>query len=188
MTTTVYPPEEYWKSVSYKPEPGYFSSQVKAARRLLFDRAEILALDIGLGLGKSARVMEQAGFTVHGIEPSEPFYRKALELLGGDNERYRLASIEDTQFSDGYFDFVTFGAVLEHIYDPAAALAKAFKWVRPGGIVHAEVPSSDHLIARLINTYYRFIGSANSTVKSPRGRCYWQDQTFALGSAMLQSR
>ncbi len=111
--------------------------------------------------------MEQAGFTVHGIEPSEPFYRKALEQLGGDTERYRLAYIEDAQFSGGYFDFDTFGAVLEHINDPAAALEKAFKSLRPGRIVHAEVPSSDHRIARLINTYYRLLGSNFVTNISP---------------------
>lgn len=161
------PPEEYWNSASFSPEPGYFLHQVTAARRLLGDKQAIRALDIGIGLGKAARVMEQAGFTVHGIEPSEPFYRKALEQLGGDNERYQLISIEDAQFCSDHFDFVTFGAVLEHIYDPAAALAKAFKWVRPGGIVHAEVPSSDHLIGRLINTYYRLIGSNFVTNISP---------------------
>jgi hypothetical protein len=41
------------------------------------------------------------------------------------------------------------------------------KWLRPGGIWYAEVPSADHLIAKVINTYFRLIGVSFVTNLSP---------------------
>ncbi|MGE3992256.1 class I SAM-dependent methyltransferase [Pseudorhodoplanes sp.] len=161
------PPESYWKSVSYEPSPGYFSRQVTAAKRLLGDRSSIKALDIGLGLGKAARVMRDAGFDVHGIEPSRPFFEKAVEQLGDNSGRFQLASIEEADFPPGTFDFVTFGAVLEHLYNPAKSIAKAMGWLRVGGIVHAEIPSTRHLASLIINTYYRALGTSYVTNTSP---------------------
>lgn len=181
------PPEEYWNNVSFEVPSGYFNRQVVAARELLTDSPKIRALDIGLGLGKAAKVMQQAGFDVYGIEPSEPFYRKTLELLGGDSDRYRLGSIEETDFPEGSFDFITFGAVLEHIYDPDSALKKALHWLRPGGILHAEVPNSNHLISLLINVYYKFAGTTFVTNTSPMHTPYHLYE-FALTSFQLNGR
>lgn len=161
------PPELYWKNVSVDPEPGYFSLQVETAKRLLSFQPGMKALDIGVGLGKATRVMREAGFDVFGIEPSEPFHAKAIELLGVQERRVQLASVEEAEFEEGVFDFVTFGAVLEHLYDPSKAIAKAMRWLRPGGIVHAEVPSSNHLVSKILNFYYRMIGTSFVTNVSP---------------------
>jgi SAM-dependent methyltransferase len=161
------PPESYWKNVDYNPAPGYFGRQIETAKRLLDFRSDIKAIDVGIGLGKAARVMREAGFDVFGLEPSEPFYRKAMELLGADDRRFQLAAMEDAEFEAGGFDFVTFGAVLEHLYDPDAALAKAMRWLRSGGVAHAEIPNSRHLVGRLINAYYRLLGTGFVTNISP---------------------
>ena len=161
------PPESYWNTVEYDPEPGYFQRQIDTAKELLPFRTGMRALDIGLGLGKAARVMRASGFAVEGFEPSPPFYAKAVELLGGSAEGFQLASMETAEFAPGSFDFVTFGAVLEHLSDPDAALAKAMLWLRPGGIVHAEIPNRNHLVSRLLNLYYRMIGTSFVTNTSP---------------------
>ena len=84
-----------------------------------------------------------------------------------DRERLQLAAVEDAEFPDESFDFITFGAVLEHIYDPSAVLGRALKWLKPGGIIQAEVPSSKHLMARLINFYFRLRGTNYVTDISP---------------------
>jgi 2-polyprenyl-3-methyl-5-hydroxy-6-metoxy-1,4-benzoquinol methylase len=160
------PPELYWKNVKFDPEPGYFGRQVKTAKRLLDFQPGMKALDIGVGLGKATRVMSEAGFDVFGIEPSEPFHRKAIEL-GVNEKRVQLVSVEDGEFEEGAFDFVTFGAVLEHLYDPSRALEKAMHWLRPGGIIQVEVPNSNHLITRIINAYNRVIGTNFVTNISP---------------------
>lgn len=161
------PPDAYWRDVNYDPAPGYFSRQIDAAKELLKFKPGMKAIDIGIGLGKAARVMRDAGFDVYGIEPSEPFYKKALELLGGDTERYKFATVESAEFEESAFDFVTFGAVLEHLYDPSAALAKAVSWLKPGGVIHAEIPNSRHLVSKLLNAAYRGMGTNFVTNLSP---------------------
>src|SRR5207248_544788 len=68
------------------------------------------------------------------------------------------------------FDLVTFGAVLEHLYEPAFALERAVKWLKPDGLLHCEVPSSDWLMATLARIYYRVIGSRFVANLSPMHR------------------
>ena len=120
------------------------------------------ALDIGAGLGRALGELREAGFAASGIEPSEPFFQRIP-----DKTNVQLSALEDATFADESFDFVTFGAVLEHLYDPSAALAKALKWLKPGGIIQAEVPSADYLIARLVNFYFRLRGTNYVTNLSP---------------------
>lgn len=161
------PPESYWGNLRLEPDPGYFADQIATAKRLLDFFAGMKAIDIGVGLGKAVRAMRDAGFDVCGIEPSEPFHRKALELLNLDSGRIRLGSVEEVEFEAGAFDFVTFGAVLEHLYDPAGAIAKAVSWLKPGGVLHAEVPNSNHLVSKILNLYYRAVGTNYVTNLSP---------------------
>jgi ubiquinone/menaquinone biosynthesis C-methylase UbiE len=63
--------------------------------------------------------------------------------------------MEEMHYEENSFDFITFGAVLEHLYDPNHSLEKALQWLKPAGIIHVEVPSSEWLISKLINRYYR---------------------------------
>lgn len=161
------PPEAYWKENSFKPDPNYFGRQIEVAKSLLKANRPLRALDIGVGLGKAVIAMRAAGMDVWGIEPSEPFHRRALETTGLDADRLQCTAVEDAEFREGSFDFVTFGAVLEHVYDPAGAIQRTIKWLRPGGIWQAEVPSSDHLVSRLINAYFRARGTSYVTNLSP---------------------
>jgi len=41
------------------------------------------------------------------------------------------------------------------------------KWLKPGGVLHIEVPSSKHLIAKFLNFYYRLRGTNYVTHLSP---------------------
>jgi 2-polyprenyl-3-methyl-5-hydroxy-6-metoxy-1,4-benzoquinol methylase len=158
------PPEDYWHSV---PEwsPSAFSREIEIAKRLLPFRPGMTALDIGAGVGAAMRSLAYAGFDTWGIEPAKPFHRRAKEVV--DPDRLRLQTLEEAKFPADTFDFITFGAVLEHLYSPSAALSKAMAWLRPGGIIHAEVPSSDWLMSRLINLYFRLRGTNYVTHISP---------------------
>jgi predicted SAM-dependent methyltransferase len=80
--------------------------------------------------------------------------------------------MEDVVYARESFDFITFGAVLEHLYDPAGSIEKAMQWLKPGGVMHIEVPSSRHLISRLINVYYTLIGTNYVTNLSPMHEPY----------------
>jgi SAM-dependent methyltransferase len=155
------PVGDYWKGQTDSAQPNrYFSGQIARFRDLWSGNggSAPVALDIGVGMGKAMVSLAHSGFETHGIEPSPSFREFAVTRTGLSPDRVKLASVEDADFAAGSFDFITFGAVLEHLPQPAEALRKALGWARPGGLVHVEVPSSDWLMARLVDTAYRVQG------------------------------
>ncbi len=161
-------PEAYsWKEGYYDYDPGYFSLQIKHARELLDFKPGMKALDIGAGLGKAMKSMQENGFEVYGLEPSQQFRDRAVEWLGIPPDRISLTSVEEVEYPENHFDFITMGAVVEHFYHPATVIERAAKWLRPGGIMFIEVPSADHLVPKLINFYYKLRGTNYVTHLSP---------------------
>ncbi|HET9336713.1 MAG TPA: class I SAM-dependent methyltransferase [Sphingomicrobium sp.] len=162
------PPEDYWRAEAIKSwNPAYFDRQIKAAKELISFSPGMKALDIGVGLGKAMKSLSEAGFDTWGIEPSSPFRLRAIDTLGINPDRIQQSPMEEADYPDHFFDFITFGAVLEHLYDPHAALRRALNWLKPGGVIHAEVPNSDHLIAKVINLFFRLRGTNYVTHLSP---------------------
>ena len=161
------PPEDYWLGDYFTIKPDYFSEEIRNIKELLPFTPGMTALDVGAGLGKAIISMKAAGFDPYGFEPSKPFYEWAISKMNIDPEKLKLGMIEDMEYPDNSFDLITFGAVFEHLYHPAAALEKVMRWLKPGGIVHIEIPSSKHLIARIINFYYRLRGVNYVTNLSP---------------------
>lgn len=151
-------PEEYWKDEYFAQDPSYFQQEISTYRSLAASNQHRTALDIGAGIGKCMIALSNAGFEVYGIEPSSKFYQAAIDRNGISPDRLLNDSVESANFPEAKFDFVTFGAVLEHLYDPSASIGKALSWLKPGGIVHIEVPSSDWLINKLSNALYRVRG------------------------------
>lgn len=162
------PPESYWTDPSRWEVPvSYFEREIAEAKQLLNFRGGMTALDIGAGLGKAMAAMTRAGFDVYGIEPSETFRAKAVERMGIPEDRLQLAGVENAHFPEASFDFVTFGAVLEHLQEPALAIEKAMRWLKPGGVVQAEVPSSRWLISKIANAFFAMHGVNYVTNLSP---------------------
>lgn len=159
---------EYWSDAStWTWSPDYFAPEIEEAKELLDFTNGMRALDIGVGTGKAMRSLVEAGFDTWGIEPSGSFRDAAGKLMQVDTERIQLAPVEEATFPEDMFDFVTFKAVLEHLYDPKLALEKAMQWTRPGGIIHAEVPASNHLVAKLANLFFSLRGTNYVTHISP---------------------
>ena len=153
------PAESYWSPSYFVLEENYFRAQMDTFFRLRGNtRATLQALDIGAGVGKCMSALTQRGFEAHGLEPSEPFYRHAIETMQIPKDRISHTALEEASYPDNMFDFVTFGAVLEHLYDPSAAILRALQWTRPGGLIHIEVPSSAWLTNRISNLFYRLQG------------------------------
>jgi 2-polyprenyl-3-methyl-5-hydroxy-6-metoxy-1,4-benzoquinol methylase len=161
------PPEEYWRNGYFELHPDYFSHQIKVVKELLLFRNGMSALDVGAGLGKCMISLEKAGFDTFGFEPSKPFFDRAISKMSINKERLKLGMIEEVEYPNNFFDFITFGAVFEHLYHPAQSLEKALKWLKPNGIIQIEVPSSKYFIARLFNFYYRLRGTNYVTHLSP---------------------
>lgn len=161
------PPEDYWKEKYFKVDKDHFSRELTVLQKLLPITKDMKALDIGAGLGKSMIALQQAGFDAYGMEPSEPFYKRTIEKMGISPDKLKLGMLEEMSYKEGEFDFITFGAVLEHLYNPSESIKRALSWLKPGGIIHIEVPSSRHLIGKLINLYYRIRGTNYVTNTSP---------------------
>ncbi|MBK8698269.1 MAG: class I SAM-dependent methyltransferase [Saprospiraceae bacterium] len=161
------PPENYWTPEYFNWNPGYYLSEINTLKRIKEIQPGMKALDIGAGLGKCMLSLKNAGFDAYGFEPSQPFYERAISKMGIPSEKLQLGQIEDIDYWASTFDFITFGAVLEHLHHPAACLEKAFKWLKPDGVIHIEAPSSKHLIAKIFNTYYRLAGTNYVTNISP---------------------
>lgn len=154
------PPEDYWKNGNYfVMDEGHYGTEIARLKRLISIRPGARSLDVGAGIGKVMIALSRAGFDAFGIEASKPFYEKAITMMGIRPERLRLTSIENADFEEASFEYISFGAVLEHFQDPSGSIKKALGWLKPGGIIHIEVPSSNWLVSRLANLYYRLIGT-----------------------------
>ena len=155
-------PESYWGEAFTKLTPDYLRPQItqfEAIARRNIRGAGLTALDVGVGIGKGMIALTAAGFDTYGVEPSEPFYQRAVEVMGIPESRLKLAMVEDVEFADESFDFINMAAVVEHLYDPSRVLARAVHWLKPGGLIYVQVPSSAYLMSRLARYFYRATGS-----------------------------
>jgi SAM-dependent methyltransferase len=153
------PPEEYWTDEYLKVDATYFTKEIQRSKELNAFSPGMKALDIGAGLGNCMIALEAAGYEAYGIEPSVPFYERAISMMKINPDRLKFGMLEEVDYPPNEFDFITFGAVLEHLYDPSASLKRALNWLKPGGIIQIEVPSSRWLIHKLINLYYKLRGT-----------------------------
>lgn len=133
--------------------------QVASQRLGLLDRflarpwPGLRVLDVGCGNGAflmelvrrheaEAWGMDISGDSLTGLARLEP----RLRLVTGDLTGARLP--------EAYFDVVTLWHVLEHDGDPVGSLRRALQWLRPGGLLLAEVPNAAGMIAQLCGRYW----------------------------------
>jgi SAM-dependent methyltransferase len=138
-------PEAYGSGV-YAPGPPRALPLVRALQRAtvgqpvrMLRRAGLRpgarVLDVGAGRGRLVEALRNAGFAAAGIDPS---------MRGAGVER---SSVEDHE--DSGLDAVVVWHVLEHLDDPAAALARVRSWLRPDGLLLVGGPNAASLQARV---------------------------------------
>ncbi|MFM7079241.1 MAG: class I SAM-dependent methyltransferase [Bacteroidota bacterium] len=153
------PPESYWKEIYFTQTDNYFQYEIERLKKLLDFKDGIKSLDIGAGLGKQMIALSKVGFDTYGFEPSKQFHERAISKMGINPDKLKLGMIEEVEYPDNHFEFISFGAVLEHLYNPSDSILKAMKWLKPNGIIHIEVPSSDWLIGKMVNLFYKLTGT-----------------------------
>jgi ubiquinone/menaquinone biosynthesis C-methylase UbiE len=181
------PPEGYWKPKYFQYDENYFLGEIKRLHTLMHVRTGMKSLDIGAGIGKQMMALHSAGFDAYGLEPSQGFYEAAVNRMKIPADKLKFSSIEEAEYEQEQFDFISFGAVLEHLYDPSAALVKALKWAKKGGIIHIEVPSSSWLTVRLANLFYKLTFSDHVGNLSPMHNPYHLYE-FGLESFRLHAQ
>jgi len=95
-------------------------------------------LDVGCGDGSWLLGARERGWSVMGTELNPTLARQeGLEV------------VETLDQVTGEFDVVTFWQSLEHLKDPAAAVARAFSLLKPGGQLFVAVPDAQGLQAQV---------------------------------------
>ena len=110
-------------------------------RRILLDELGMdptgrRALDVGCGGGLLAEEVARMGFSVTGVDPSEPSLEtaRAHAREEGLAIEYVRAVGEDLPFKDAAFDVVYCCDVLEHVESVERTVAESCRVLRPGGI------------------------------------------------------
>jgi SAM-dependent methyltransferase len=89
------------------------------------------AIDIGCGEGRFCRMLRQKGFETLGVDPTAALIERARSLdVAGD---YRVEGGEALSARDGDFDLAVFYLSLIDIGDYRAAIAEAWRVLKPGG-------------------------------------------------------
>jgi SAM-dependent methyltransferase len=94
-------------------------------------------LDVGCGRGTFLTEMRRAGWNVQGIEPDA----SAAAVGQASGVSVINAPLEDAPLSPESFDAVTLNHVIEHLYDPVAALRILYGHLRPGGVMWIATPN-----------------------------------------------
>jgi ubiquinone/menaquinone biosynthesis C-methylase UbiE len=98
------------------------------------DGARVLELGCGTGvLTRRIAWLPQVGSVV-GVDPAPSLLERAEELASGlDNVEFVVGDARSLAFEDGSFDVAVFDSTLSHIPGPEAAVAEAFRVLRPSG-------------------------------------------------------
>ena len=141
----------------------------RARRRALRARRPGCALDVGCGDGSFLTALARQGWDVSGTELSGSIATTAQQCLG---ERVHVGKIEDMGFAEASFDLITFWHVLEHLENPARALAEARRLVKADGQVVVAVPNIESWQARLFKQDWLHLDV-------PRHRWHFSARTLA---------
>jgi SAM-dependent methyltransferase len=104
-----------------------------------------LILDLGAADGQIAAHLSSARRMVIGMEKSSRW----LEKHGGLSVPFLIGDVYRVPFDAETFDGAVMGELLEHLYDPAAALAGVVRTLVPGGVLTGTVPNFYFLTKRL---------------------------------------
>ncbi len=103
-------------------------------------------LDLGCGTGWTSLFMARAGYAVTGVDLAEDAVAVARELAReeGVTTVSFVAADYESFTAEGEYDYVLFYDALHHAEDERAALATAYRALKPGGVVFAFEPGAGH--------------------------------------------
>jgi SAM-dependent methyltransferase len=128
-----------WGNIRYGK--GFRTAQALAALKRHADlSAHLSVLDVGSNRGSFVRAFLDAApnADIVAIEPDE---RIAASCAGLDRCETVLARIEDAALETGRFDIIHSCHTIEHLGEPARALADHWRTLKPGGLLLIDAPN-----------------------------------------------
>ena len=162
------------------------------ARRAAFFRERVLQglaaegrwLDAGCGSGYFARILADAGATVHGVDGASEMVLAARAAASDHPAADRLSfdqieTVEALPFATANFDGLLSLSVLEYVPDPQKGLAEYARVLRPGGRVVVSIPYTGSLI--------RAVAGLRQRLKRQQGRgaAYLDSSHFTVRRAEI---
>jgi ubiquinone/menaquinone biosynthesis C-methylase UbiE len=109
--------------------------------RILPEVRGLRGLDIGCGEGHNTRLLAKRGALMTALDAAPTFIRHAAEAERAEplGIRYQVASATALPCADASFDFATAFMSLQDVADQDAAVAEAFRVLRPGGFLQFSI-------------------------------------------------
>lgn len=118
---------------------------------------KINVLEVGCGCGGTLLQIKNiyVNANVYGIELN-PNSAKIASMVA-DVKNYNIEN-KDLGYSENFFDYIIFGDVLEHLYDPWTVLDNIKKYLKPKGTVLASIPNVMNFtnVYNLINGFWTY--------------------------------
>jgi 2-polyprenyl-3-methyl-5-hydroxy-6-metoxy-1,4-benzoquinol methylase len=93
-------------------------------------------LDFGSGVGSGALVFKRNGFDVTCADISSPMLAFCKYRLESRNWPGQFIDLRSESLAESAYDFITAMDVFEHLYDPADAIERLWRALKPGGHVY----------------------------------------------------
>lgn len=110
-------------------------------------------LDVGAYIGVFVDVAGRAGWNAWGVEPS----RWAASLAQRQGLSVILGTQEAPELNGQRFDAITMWDVIEHVDDPSLEVARAYRLLKPGGVLAVHTMDVNSLAARLMGSRWPWL-------------------------------
>lgn len=107
-------------------------------------------LEVGCGRGQFLEVAQERGWQACGQEFAAETVQALTKRVPGAELAHGVFP-EECPFPDESFDLLHLNHVLEHFFDPLAALDRIRSLLKPGGLLYCEVPRQSNLQTILSN-------------------------------------
>lgn len=109
-------------------------------------------LDIGCGSGDTLVLLRSVGWDVYGLDIDE----RAIDAARTRNLTHvRLGTYTSMSvYPDRFFDVIRLYHVIEHVDNPSACIALAYKKLKPGGELIVGTPNMRSLVASIFKQYW----------------------------------
>ena len=135
---------DYWsvRAETFDVSPGHeiFGDDEREAWHALIEKhlgagTDRKALDLASGTGVITRLLCERGYSVTGLDFSEPMLERAKAKARGLAASYVMGDAENTLLPDEAYDVIMTRHLVWTLPDPAAAFADWFRVLKPGGKV-----------------------------------------------------